>query len=103
MKGATTGMNDTAYKKTKRGADMLAWVNATAPDNEEALERLHRALRHARGEALTERQRELLELHYEAGMGVSDIARTLGVNRSTVSRTLTRARRRLYERLRYTA
>lgn len=100
-------MNGTHYngKHYEEGfsADMAAWLRATAGDNEERLRRMRRALRAARGEALTERQREMLELHYEEAMGVSEIARALGVNRSTVSRTLARARHRLYERVRYTA
>lgn len=84
-------------------ADMAAWLHTTAGDNEERLRRMRRALRAARGEALTERQREMLELRYEEAMGVNEIARLLGVNRSTVSRTLARARHRLYERVRYTS
>ena len=43
---------------------------------------------------LTARQEQMLSLR-RAGLGVTEIARRLGVNKSTASRTLARARRRL--------
>lgn len=92
-------MKNTHYKR--RGIDLTTLLNAAA-DNEESLERLRRGLRCARAEALTERQSEVLRMHFEEGRRVSDIARALGVNRSTVSRTIVRAQKRLYDRLRYT-
>lgn len=92
-------MKNTHYKR--RGIDLTTLLNA-AVDNEESLERLRRGLRCARAEALTERQSEVLRMHFEEGRRVSDIARALGVNRSTVSRTIVRAQKRLYDRLRYT-
>ena len=64
--------------------DMAAWLRANAQDNDGELLRLKRNLRLARQEALTARQRQ-----------------ELGVNKSTVSRTLLRAKRRLYQCLRY--
>lgn len=51
-------------------------------------------------EELTERQRELL-LHYCQGRSMSGIALELGINKSTVSRTVARALRRLRERMRF--
>lgn len=50
---------------------------------------------------LTERQRQLLRMRYEENKTVSTIARELGVDKSTVSRTITRAKKRLYKCLRY--
>ena len=47
------------------------------------------------------RQRELLRLRYEENMTVTEIAAAIGRDKSTVSRTLSRARRRLYKCLRY--
>lgn len=70
-------------------------------DNEADLTRLHRNLRKAREEELTPRQQEVLELYYDANLNISEIARQLQVNRSTVSRTLRRARERLQHCLRY--
>ena len=72
--------------------DMTAWIAAHAGDNESDL---------AREEELTARQRELLRLRYEENMTVTEIAAAIGRDKSTVSRTLSRARRRLYKCLRY--
>nr|WP_325211452.1 sigma-70 family RNA polymerase sigma factor [uncultured Oscillibacter sp.] len=81
--------------------DMTVWTREHAADNSERLERLRRNLRRAREQELTPRQRQLLELYYDQGMNIPQIAGELGVNRSTVSRTLRRARDRLYRCLRY--
>ena len=81
--------------------DMTAWIAAHAGDNESDLMRLKRNLRLAREEGLTARQRELLRLRYEENMTVTEIAAAIGRDKSTVSRTLSRARRRLYKCLRY--
>ena len=83
--------------------DMTAWIAAHAGDNESDLMRLKRNLRLAlaREEELTPRQRELLRLRYEENMTVTEIAAAIGRDKSTVSRTLSRARRRLYKCLRY--
>ena len=75
--------------------DMTAWIAAHAGDNESDLMRLKRE------EELTARQRELLRLRYEENMTVTEIAAAIGRDKSTVSRTLSRARRRLYKCLRY--
>ena len=47
------------------------------------------------------RQQQVLELYYDRHLPTTEIARLLGVRRSTVSRTLCRARTRLYKALRY--
>ena len=81
--------------------DMAEWIRTHAEDNEGDLRRLKRNLRTAREEELTERQRQLLRMRYEENKTVSVIAHELGVDKSTVSRTLTRAKKRLYKCLRY--
>jgi RNA polymerase sigma factor (sigma-70 family) len=81
--------------------DLAAWQRANAPDNEEELERLTRNLRLAREEMLTPRQRQLLHMYYEEGKNVTAIARELGIQKSSVSRTLARAKHQLYLCLRY--
>lgn len=81
--------------------DLTVWNRQNAADNSERLERLRRNLRQAREQELTPRQRQLLELYYDQGMTIPQIAEELGLNRSTVSRTLRRARDRLYRCLRY--
>ena len=82
--------------------DMTVWLRANAGDNGEQMTRLRRNLRLARERELTERQREMVALYYDQGMTMPQIAERLGVNRSTVSRTLRRARDRLHRFLRYT-
>ena len=82
--------------------DLTVWTRQNAGDNSERLERLRRNLRQARERELTPRQRQMLELYYDQGMTMPQIAEQLGVSRSTVSRTLRRARDRLYRFLRYT-
>ena len=82
-------------------ADMASWERESAPDNSEQLERLRRNLRLARQQALTDRQRQMLELYYDQGLTTGQIALKLHLNTSTVSRTLRRARDRLYRCLRY--
>ena len=51
--------------------------------------------------ALTPRQKQVLTLYYDHGLTMGQIALKLSVNPSTVSRTLSRAKRRLYRCLRY--
>lgn len=97
-------MNDTRFENRSSEwiGDMTVWMRANAQDNSEQLSRLRRNLRLARERELTERQREMVSLYYDQGMTIPQIAERLGVNRSTVSRTLRRARDRLYRFLRYT-
>ena len=71
--------------------DWERWLAAQGGDNEERLQRLRRGLR----------QRQVLALCYDQGLSVTEAARRLGVAPSTVSRTLQRARHRLYRCLRY--
>ena len=81
--------------------DMAAWLRANAQDNDREMNRLKRNLRLARQEALTARQRQMLRMNFEQNKTVTEIAREVGVNKSTVSRTLARAKKRLYQCLRY--
>ena len=82
-------------------ADRAIWERISAPGNDEQLERLRRNLRLAREQVLTPRQKEVLTLYYDCGLTMGQIACRLGLNHSTVSRTLQRARDRLYQCLRY--
>lgn len=65
-------------------------------DNSERLRRLPDAMAD-----LTPRQRQMVRLRYGEKLSVTDIALRLGVNKSTVSRCLRRARQQLYRRLRF--
>ena len=103
MKEGIIAMKSTPYRVRNNEVygDMSAWIAAHAGDNESDLARLKRNLRLAREEELTARQRELLRLRYEENLSVSEIAALIGRDKSTVSRTLSRARRRLYKCPRY--
>ena len=81
--------------------DMTVWLRKNASDNSQELERLRVKLRQARSAELTERQQLLLRLYFEEGKTMPQIAQELHINCSTVSRTLRRARERLYRCLRY--
>lgn len=96
-------MNDTRFdnRASEWIGDLTVWNRQNAGDNSEQLDRLRRSLRRAREQELTPRQRQTLELYFDQGMTIPQIARELGVNRSTVSRTLRRAKNRLYRCLRY--
>lgn len=50
---------------------------------------------------LTPRQRETIVLYYYKGMGISEIADMLGLTPSSVSRTIKRARDKIYNYLKY--
>ncbi len=70
-------------------------------DNSLRLERLRRNLRRAKQEALTPRQGQVMKMYYEQRMTTYQIAEELGINPSTVCRTLQRGRARLKRCLEY--
>lgn len=96
-------MRDTRFdtRSSEWSGDLTVWLRQNAPDNSEQLDRLRRNLRQAREQELTPRQRQVLGLYYDDGMTIPQIAQALKLNRSTVSRTLQRAKDRLYRCLRY--
>lgn len=96
-------MRNTPYsiRNNEVYGDMAAWLRANAEDNENDVRRLKRNLRLAREVELTPRQRQLMQMRYEENMSVTQIADALGLDKSTVSRTITRAKQRLYKCLRY--
>ncbi len=51
---------------------------------------------------LTKTQKQYIIMYYMNNMKIHEIAHECGVNKSTVSRTITRAKNRIYERLKYT-
>ena len=82
-------------------ASLATHLGETADGNQNQLERLQRNLACAIRNELTGRQREILLLYYSEGLKMYAIGERLGVNRSTVSRTLSRATKRLERALRY--
>ena len=89
------------YRNNEFSGDFAAWQRENSPDNEEQLERLRRNLRRARQAELTDRQQQMLRMYYDEGKSMVKIARLLHVNKSTVSRTIARGRRRLKKCLQY--
>ena len=104
MTGGTIEMKNTSYK-TRSGeitGDLQLWLREHAEDNSDQLARLRRNLRLARARELTPRQAQLLTLYFDQGKNMTQIAQELQINRSSVSRTIARAKQRLYRCLRYT-
>ncbi len=95
MAGASTG-----YDPMDRAGWQL-WLREQAGDNGSRRHRLLRNLPRAVAAELTPRQRETLELYIYEDMSITDIAAALGVNKSTVSRSLQRAFHRLERCLKY--
>ena len=96
-------MRTVSYDNTFGMADLAVYTQLMAEDNKDQINRLKRNLTHALRQDITKRQREYMLLYYGQGMSMEAIARQCGVNKSTVSRTLKRGRRRLYRCLRYGA
>ena len=96
-------MNATPFntRSSEWAGDMTVWLRENADDNQEQMERLLRNLRKARVQELTPRQQQMLSMRFEQNMSGAEIARELGLNRSTVSRTLRRAQKRLRRCLQY--
>ena len=97
-------MPNTHYKHVAGyAADMAVYARAMASDNSAQFSRLKRNLVRALREDVTARQRQMLLLYYAEQMNMQEISARLGVNKSTVSRTIKRGERRLRRCLRYGA
>ena len=97
-------MPNTRYRKGKYyAAEMAMYSRQMAADNSKEVSRLKRNLSRALRQDITERQRQYMALYYGQSMSMEAIAKQLGVNKSTASRTLKRGRQRLYRCLRYGA
>lgn len=82
-------------------ASLQRWQKGGTDDNLLQMERLRHNLSLALEHELTPRQRETVELYYYQHLTVSAIAAEMGLSRSSVSRTLKRARARLHRVLQY--
>ncbi len=97
-------MPNTRYRKGRAyAADMQVYTRTMAQDNGEEMSRLKRNLIRALREDVTEKQRTALLLYYGQGYNMREIGEKLGVDKSTVSRTIKRGERRLQRCLRYGA
>ena len=77
-------------------ASLCLWRQEQSGDNQERIRRLLSNLPLAVQQELTPRQREILQMRFTGGMSITGIAKELGLNKSTVSRSLTRSVERLY-------
>ena len=82
-------------------ASLCLWRQEESGDNRERIRRLLSNLPLAVQQELTPRQREILRLRFTGGMSVTAIAEKLGLNKSTVSRSMARSMERRYKSLRY--
>ena len=97
-------MPNTRYRKGKLyAADMAMYSRQIAADNSQEISRLKRNLIRALREDVTAKQRQVLLLYYAEGKNMREIGESMGVDKSTVSRTIKRGERRLQRCLRYGA
>ena len=71
--------------------------------NSDDIAKLKRNLIKALKNDVTPRQRQMLMLYYGKGLNMREIGEMLGVDKSTVSRTVKRGERRLKRCLRYSS
>ena len=84
-------------------ADMAVYSRQMSADNSQEISRLKRNLIRALQEDVTPKQRQALLLYYAEGLNMREIGERLGIDKSTVSRTIKRGERRLQRCLRYGA
>lgn len=97
-------MANTRYKRgLSYAADMAVYTREMAADNAQQLDKLKGNLAKALRQDITDRQRQFLLLYYGQGLNMRQIGERMGVNKSTVSRTIKRGEARLRRCLRYGA
>lgn len=89
------------FDPISRKTEYRLWLESQGEANEEQLKRLKKNLGMAIDRELTEPQRKYINDFYFKGLSVTKIAEKYAVNKSTVSRTLIRARRKLERVLKY--
>jgi len=82
---------------------MAVYARQISSDNSGEISRLKRNLLRALREDVTAKQRQVLLMYYGQGMNMREIGEHLGVDKSTVSRTIKRGEKRLQRCLRYGA
>lgn len=82
-------------------AGLQLWQREQGEDNHLRIERLLGNLPKAIDQELTDRQRQMLTMHFFDGKSVTAIADELHLAKSTVSRTISRSVDKLFRSLRY--
>ncbi len=108
MKGGIVAMPNTRYKPRLRkgrtnSMDLTMYTREMSTDNSEECNVLRKNLARALQQDVTPRQRDMLYLYYNKNLTMEEIGNQLGVDKSTVSRTLKRGEARLQRCLRYGA
>ncbi|USF26228.1 hypothetical protein N510_001153 [Firmicutes bacterium ASF500] len=97
-------MPNTRYRKGKLyAADMAMYSRQMAADNSREVSRLKRNLIRCLREDVTEKQRQMILMYYAEGKNMREIGEQIGIDKSSVSRTIKRGERRLQRCLRYGA
>lgn len=97
-------MSNTRYKRSAQYvADMAVYCRQMSQDNSGEISHLKQNLIHALQEDVTPKQRQVLLLYYVEGQNMREIGELLGVDKSTVCRTIKRGEKRLQRCLRYGA
>ena len=97
-------MPNTRYRRGRLyAADMAMYSRQIAQDNSQEISRLKRNLLRCLREDVTARQRQVMLLYSAEGKNMREIGEAMGIDKSTVSRTIKRGERRLRRCLRYGA
>lgn len=97
-------MPNTRYRKgSLYAADMAMYSRQMAADNSREVSRLKRNLIRCLREDVTEKQRQMILMYYAEGKNMREIGEQIGIDKSSVSRTIKRGERRLQRCLRYGA
>lgn len=97
-------MPNTKYRcDSQYRADMAVYMSQIQQEDEQERGQLMRNLLRCLREDVSPRQRTVLLLYFAKQMSQPEIAAVLGVNKSTVCRTIQRGERRLRQCLRYGA
>lgn len=91
-------LGEAEFRADKR---ISALIGDTAESNSVQHNLMIKVMRNVIENELSARQRQMITLYYFQKMNIPEIAKTLGVNRSTVSRTISRGRRNIMEKLKY--
>lgn len=97
-------MGNTRSRRDPRyAADMAVYNLQMSTDNAQEQSLLKKNLALALQQDVTPRQRDMLYLYYNEKLTMKEIAHRLGVDKSTVSRTIKRGETKLQRCLRYGA
>lgn len=104
MKGVfivTPAITDMNQLLLDQHASLQVWQRENGLDNSEVIDRAKRNLKKAMEELLTPKQRTYLLMYYFEELTMEEIGERHGVKKSTVCRTIKRAKSNLQKVLRY--